>query len=157
MNLILGNTNINEESKQDSKFFGLTFDKYLKFDKQMNELRSKLQGRHNIIKHLVYTKYQITQKTHIGICKVIARSVIDYSSLFYPILSSKNQNNLESFQANIIRTILKCHYNKNSSKYLISNKSILEKAGLITIEERSKKIFYNYMNRCIDNNNQLIS
>ena len=34
MNLILGNTNINEESKQGSKFFGITFDKYLIFDKQ---------------------------------------------------------------------------------------------------------------------------
>ena len=92
----------------------------------MNELRSKSIGRHNIIKHLIYSKYQITQKTYIGIYKVIARFVIDYSSLSYPILSSKNQNNLESFQANIIRTILKCHYNKNSSKYLIRNKSFLK-------------------------------
>ena len=115
---------------------------------------SKKEGRNNIIKHLANNKYKINEITNIGVYKSIARSVIDYNSFCYPLMSLKLKKYLESIQMNCLRTIVKYKYNPDRTN--ISNKTLLNKLNLDSIEERSKHSFYRYINNCIENRNDLI-
>jgi hypothetical protein len=138
------------------KFLGIVFDKYLSFNKQIEAIKSKVENRLNILKHLAHKSWKLSKITLINIYKSLIRSILDYSNFIVPMLSEENKRKLETCQNSALRIIFHCHYNKETKKQT-SNLDLLQKAGLETIEIRSKNLTKEYFFNAVSHNNELIT
>ena len=71
------------------------------------------------------------------------------------MLSNENKNTLEACQYSALRIIYRSFFNKSTKKQT-TNKELLEKSGLETIETRASKLFTDYYNNGIYFGNELL-
>ena len=90
------------------KFFGITFDKRLNFEKHNQKIAEKVKERINILKVISYDKHWgLNSKFLINIYKVLVLSVMDYTSIITSASSEKVLKDLEVLQNNALRVIFK--------------------------------------------------
>lgn len=92
------------------KFLGIRFDKRLTFVNQINYLKETCVDRLKIIKILAHKSWHLSKQTLILIYNTLVRSVMEYSAILKPLLSTAHLNQLQVIQNNALRTILKKDY-----------------------------------------------
>ena len=89
LKLKLYNTQITKV--ESTKFLGIILDQRLNFNKHIEYIKSKAQGRVNIIKILSHKKWKLSCNTLISMYKSLVRSIIEYSDFILPFLAAKSK------------------------------------------------------------------
>ena len=76
-----------------AKFLGVTFDKKMNFNKAVEEICRKCYDRLNILKILSNKSLKLSEKTLKSVYFSLFRSIIDYNSVIFPLLSETNKKN----------------------------------------------------------------
>ena len=85
-NLKIDNSLIKNDSPNEVKFLGIMLDRSCNFKKQLEYMENKLINRMNVIKHLSSKSWGLSKQTLVNIYKSVARSVIDYTGIFFNIM-----------------------------------------------------------------------
>jgi hypothetical protein len=88
---------------------GIRFDSHLTFKNQLLYLKDACLKRLNILKVLSNKKWGLTIKTLTDIYKSLIRSLLDYSSIIYPYLSTSSIDMPERIQIRCLKIIHKKH------------------------------------------------
>ena len=81
-----------------TKFLGVTLDSRMNFSKCVEEIVNKCNNRLNIIKILSHKSWKLETNTLKAIYYSLIRSIIDYNSIIYPLLSNSNKNKINAIQ-----------------------------------------------------------
>jgi hypothetical protein len=143
----------NEKLRSDNNptFLGIRFDNHLSFKNQIAYLKETCIQRLNIIKILSHKSWSLNKTTLIQIYNVLIRSVLEYSAILAPAISSTNLNTLQIIQNSALRIILK---KPIFTRTRISD--LHQEANIELIKERFDKLRFKYIKKTIDNNNPII-
>lgn len=130
------------------KFLGITFDSKLNFNKHFDEIVKSCEKRLNIIKILSCKSWKLQPRTLLNIYKSLIRSVIEYSSIIYPLISSSTLKRLEIIQNKAIRLSYKTGW-RDSSAVLVNLANIQE------LKDRFDELNAKYLTKCINSDNEL--
>ncbi len=132
-------------------FLGIRFDNHLTFKNQVEYLKETCIQRLNILKILAHKSWMLTVKTLLQIYNVLIRSIIYFSSIIAPKISTTNLNVLQIIQNKALRIIY-----KKSLFSRTTNEWLHEQASLCTIKDRLKLLRKRYIRKAIANNNPII-
>ena len=132
-----------------TKFLGVTLDSRSNFSKCVDEIVNKCTSRLNILKVLGQKSWKLKNDTIKAIYFSLIRSIIDYNSIIYPLLSKLNQRKIDSIQYKALRIVYKQPIKTKTS-------TLLELAKTTSISDRITELNKRYLNNCIINNNELI-
>ena len=136
----------------EPKFLGIKFDRRLNFSAQINNIKSKLMDRTNIMKIISFDPlWKVQEDTMVQLYKSLIRSVIEYSSFLIDSISKSYIKTLEAVQNNILRIIYKKKWDE------LSTDELRDRAKVSTIESRLKTLNENYFSTAITTENPLIS
>ncbi len=79
----------------------------------------------------------------------MVRSILDYYSIVYPFICESSKKKLRAIQYHGVR--IACR-----QPYKASHKDLLEKANVITLDERYKNLNQNYLENAFINDNELV-
>ena len=88
------------------KILGVTFDRSLSFNKQIEDIRLKVQNRLNIIKILSGSSWHLNKEVLKSLYFALIRSIVDYSFFIIDKISVTNVSRLESVQNKAIKLII---------------------------------------------------
>ena len=131
------------------KFLGIIFDSKLNFNTHFKSVIKNCEKRLNIIKILSCKSWKLQPKTLINIYKSLIRSIMEYSSILYPLLSASTFKKLEIIQNKAIRFSFK-------GGWLDSTANLLNLAKIDDIKQRFDKLNQRYLNKCLSSDNELI-
>lgn len=135
------------------KFLGIIFDPRLKFDKHLELMKEKVKDRTNVLKVLSYDKHwALGTNFLVNIYKVLVRSVMDYSNTITGACSKNFIDASEVLQNNALRVIFKVSVMDH-----VSIESLRAKADICSMEERYENLLTEYYEKCLINNNPLMS
>ncbi len=132
-----------------TKFLGITLDSNLTFKEYTNEIYTKCMNRLNIIKILSQPKYKLTNKTLTIIYFTLIRSILDYSSLIFFLLSETNKKKLRSIQYHCLRFA-------NRLPLKTSHTELLELTGVCSLDDRFDILNKKYFEKAFLYENRLI-
>lgn len=131
------------------KFLGINLNYNMSLNECVEELRNKCNKRLNIIKILSHKSWKLTQKSLITIYYALVRSIIDYASTIFPLLSDTNKKSISSIQYHALRFIMKMPIKT-------SHTLLLNLTNVSTIEERINQLNTRYIEKAFLNENELI-
>ena len=137
------------EKSENPTFLGVRFDKYLTFKHQFKYLKEACLKRINVLKVLSNRSWGISTKTLMQIYNSLIRSLMEYSSIIYPLFSISNLELLERIQFKCLKII------NRKSKYA-SNIEVKNLDGFVSIEDRFDELNLRYIRNSLSNNNELI-
>lgn len=79
------------------KFLGITLDYQMNYNECVNEIVSKCNGRLNILKILSNKSWCLSSDTLKCIYFSLIRSIIEYNSMVFPLISETNKNVWEQY------------------------------------------------------------
>ena len=142
------NSRIPIDSSGNLKFLGIKFDKYLTFNKHVEDLVARCNNRLNILRVLKSRRWRVNTETLKNVYFTVIRSLLDYSLFLYPILSIKNKNSLQIVQNKALRIIL-----GKTLDDKISSNQLHETLGIEKIAERAHQLKDKYTTEnCITGN-----
>ena len=160
--LVFSKNNTSESSKLSLKLFGeilpvnddptfrgIRFDNHLTFNNQLAYLQSTRMQRMSILRVVSNRSWGLSVKTRELLYQTLIRSVVEYSSILFPCLSTSGRNKIEKIQNNCIKII------HNKSKFS-STTEVLQLTNIVAIEERFNALNLNYLKNCFIFNNELI-
>ena len=130
----------------------MRFDKHLTFKNQINYLKEACLKRLNVIKVLSNRSWGLSVKTLTEVYNSLIRSLLEYSSIIYPCLSSSNLETLEKIKFKCLKII------NRKSKYS-SNSEIKTLVGLVgyqSLQDRFDVLNKSYIQKNLHNKNELI-
>jgi hypothetical protein len=130
-------------------FLGIRFDKHLTFKNQIKYLKEACLKRINVLKVLSNRSWGISTETLMQIYNTLIRSLMEYSSIIYPLFSISNLELLERIQFKCLKII------NRKSKYA-SNIEVKNLDGFVSIEDRFDELNLRYIRNSLSNNNELI-
>ena len=134
------------------KFLGIVFDRRLRFEKHIANIKKKSAERLNIIKILAFNEeWKLNDQILLRIYKSLTRSIMEYSSFIYPCLKQTEKKALEVIQNNALRVVFRV-----SQADKISIEALLACAGIQTMEDRLKTLLEKYFLRAEATQNPLI-
>ena len=139
-------TLFDEELKinEEPLFLGIRFDSKLTFINQINYLKEKSINRLNLLKVISNRRFGLNQKTLNQVYISIVRSVIEYFSLFVPVISKSNLNKLVMIQNKAIKII---NHQPIFSKF--------EETDIEDLYQRMENLNKNYYKKVIETKNEL--
>jgi len=141
--------NENIPINQQPKFLGVTFDNRLNFKTHFENVVSSCQNRLNIIKILSCKTWKLRPDTLMNIYKSLIRSIMEYSSILYPLISQRSFKKLEIIQNKAIRISYKCGWRENTSE-------LLAMAKLDDLKQRFDELNSRYLEKCLLSNELII-
>ena len=130
-------------------FLGIRFDPGLTFKNQIDYLKETCTKRMNILKIVSCKKWGLSIETRLIIYKSLIRSIMEYSAIIQPCLTSASMQVLNTIQNNCLKIIC------NKSKYS-STTEILQTVHVEALEFRFDNLNTNYIRNCLDQENELI-
>ncbi|XP_024890314.1 uncharacterized protein LOC112466452 [Temnothorax curvispinosus] len=128
-----------------AKFLGIWLDNKLSFERQIHELRGKVNRANSIIRYLCGVSRGMEVNTSLMLYKSLVKSIIDYGSfVFFPRKASL-QLKLERAQFLGIRTALGY---RNSTP----NNVIVAEAKVTYLKDRAMLLGFNFANKAIAHN-----
>ena len=127
INLKLFNEQIPKVS--ETKFLGVTLDSRLNFSKCVEDITNKCNNRLNIIKILSHKSWKLESNTVKAVYYALIRSIIDYNSIIYPLISKTNRKKINSIQYKALRIAFK-------QPVGIKTETLLESSKFESIENR---------------------
>ena len=139
-------TLFDEELKinEEPLFLGIRFDSKLTFINQINYLKETSINRLNLLKIISNRRFGLNQKTLNQVYISIVRSVIEYFSLFVPVISKSNLNKLVMIQNKAIKII---NHQPIFSKF--------EETDIEDLYQRMENLNKNYYKKVIETKNEL--
>ena len=132
-----------------TKFLGVTLDSRMNFSKCVEEIVNKCNNRLNIIKILSHKSWKLETNTLKAIYYSLIRSIIDYNSIIYPLLSNSNKNKINAIQYKSLKIAYKQPLKTKTT-------TLQELAKTSSIENRIKVLNTRYLSNCIKHNNEQI-
>ena len=129
------------------KFLGINFDRTLSFNSCFQEIKAKCHKRH-FIKILKRKSWELSSNTLENIYYALIRSIIDYASTIFEILSETKKKGLRSIQYHALRLA----YNKPIK---FSHKVLLKIANVKSIDDSCKELNEKYIEKVFLFNNEL--
>ena len=105
---------INHDS--NPKFLGVIMDERVTFSAHVEHIRDKCSSRLNVIRIVAHKSWKLSKRTLTNIYKALVGSVIDYSALIGPFLSSSRMKQLQAVQNKAMRTIYKRPYDSHTDE-----------------------------------------
>ena len=137
------------------KFLGVTFDRKLNYNSQIDIIVSKCNTRIGLIKTLAHRFWALDKSTLVNIYKSLIRSLIDYSALMVTKISNGNMNKLQIVQNNALRTIYQKFWHGAGTEF--SNDQLHQLAQIEPIEDRLRKLNSRYLEQAEESKNPLIN
>ena len=138
------------DTAAEIKFLGLRLDRNLNFNNQINHVRKTCFDRLNIIRVISSSRWHLTQKTRLEIYHALVRSIMEYASFIYKLLSTPSKARIDAIHHSALRII----YNKDR---FFGTTQLLNLAGDSSMETRLSFLRDRYLNRAYENNNPLIT
>ena len=92
------------------KFLGITFDNLLSFNQHASDIKTKVQGKNNVLKALAGSDWGKEKETIVNTYKAIGRPLLNYcSNIWTPSLSSTSWQGLQVAQNQALRVATGCH------------------------------------------------
>ncbi len=135
----LKNKKLNLELKNKSKIKENSYSRQNQHTKNSEKLLKVLSNR----------SWGISTKTLMQIYNSLIRSLMEYSSIIYPLFSISNLELLERIQFKCLKII------NRKSKYA-SNIEVKNLDGFVSIEDRFDELNLRYIRNSLSNNNELI-
>ena len=126
---------------------GIRFDSKLTFINQINYLKETSINRLNLLKIIYNRRFGLNQKTLNQVYISIVRSVIEYFSLFVPVISKSNLNKLVMIQNKAIKII--------NHQPIFSKIEEIE-TDIEDLYQRMENLNKNYYKKVIETKNELI-
>lgn len=137
------------------KFLGVTFDRKLNYNSQIDIIVAKCNGRIGLIKTLAHRFWSLDKSTLMNIYKSLIRSLIDYSALMVSKISKGNMAKLQVVQNNVLRTIYRKFWHGVGTEF--STEKLHQLARIESIEDRLNKLNNRYMEEALNNKNPIIT
>ena len=134
-------------STENTTFLGIRFDKRLTFNTQIKYLQDSCINRLNFLKVVSKRSFGLSIATLNQIYISLIRSIIEYSSIIYPIISTTNFKKLNIIQNKAIKII--------NRKPLYSSIANID-TTICNLYERFDLLNLKYFEKALDNNNELI-
>ena len=134
---------------QRPKFLGVTFDNKLNFKTHFEIVVSSCEKRLNVIKILSCKYWILRPETLINIYKMLIRSIMEYSSILYPLISPCTYKKLEVIQNKAIRLSFKDGWRDNT-------KNLVTRANISDLKQRFDELNSRYLLKCLASDNELI-
>ena len=134
-------------STENTTFLGIRFDKRLTFNTQIKYLQDSCINRLNFLKVVSKRSFGLSVATLNQIYISLIRSIIEYSSIIYPIISTTNFKKLNIIQNKAIKII--------NRKPLYSSIANID-TTICNLYERFDLLNLKYFEKALDNNNELI-
>ena len=131
------------------KFHGITLDYQMNYNECVNEIVSKCNGRLNILKILSNKSWSLSSDILKCIYFSLIRSIIEYNSMIFPLISETNKKRLRAIQYKA----LKISYRKPLKT---TNTELLTLSKTTKLDERIKILNERYFENCIKFNNELV-
>lgn len=131
------------------KFLGITLDPRVNFHKCMEEITKKCDSRLNILKILANKAWKLNEETIKAIYFSLVRSIIDYNSIIYPLLSKTNQQKINSIQYKSLRISY-----RQPIKTTTLHLQMIAKTP--SINDRINDLNKRYLKNCMTNKNEQI-
>jgi hypothetical protein len=131
------------------KFLGITLDYQMNFNECINEVISKFNGRINIIKILSNKSWCLNNDTLKCIYFSLIRSIIEYNSIIYPLISESNKKRIRAIQYNALRISFR-------KPIKTKNEEILQLSHATKLDDRLEHLNKRYFINCLKYNNELI-
>ena len=132
---------------ENTTFLGIRFDKRLTFNTQIKYLQDSCINRLNFLKVVSKRSFGLSIATLNQIYISLIRSIIEYSSIIYPIISTTNFKKLNIIQNKAIKII--------NRKPLYSSIANID-TTICNLYERFDLLNLKYFEKALDNNNELI-
>jgi hypothetical protein len=137
--------------KQDlsPKFLGISFYNKLSFKNHIKFVKSTCANRINILKILKHKRWRLNNNINSRIYKLLIGSIFDYSLFFYPSLSIYDEWELQKTQNKALKIIFRV--NELAELYGLASCH-----GIVNLSDRAKSLRLSYLQRALDNENELI-
>ena len=138
--------------EQNPKFLGIVFDPRLNFEKHLENVKTKVNDRINVLRVLSFDRnWSLNSKFLVNIYKVLVRSVMDYANVISSACDKKVIRAFEVLQNDALRVIF-----KKSKLEHVSIEELRGWAELDSIEMRHEELLNDYYVKCMTTNNPLI-
>jgi hypothetical protein len=97
-NVKLNINGVSLKLERSAKFLGVVFDDRLTFTQHIDYVVDKCRKRINLMKSLSGTEWGASRSTQMLIYKSLIRSVLDYGSIAYDVMSDSHKRKLDSIQ-----------------------------------------------------------
>ena len=145
LELSLFNTKLSQIS--DPTFLGIRFDKTLSFKNQIEYLQKSCLNRLNFLKVISKRSFGLTTSTLNQLYISLIRSILEYSAILAPVLSTTSFKNLNTIQNKAIKII--------NRKSIYSSLSEIN-TSIESLTDRFNELNKRYLIKAITNNNEII-
>jgi hypothetical protein len=132
------------------KFLGVTLDYQMSFNDCVNEIITKCNGRLNILKILANKSWCLSSDTLKCVYFSLIRSIIEYNSIIFPLISETNKKKLRAIQYKALIIAFRKPFKTRNNELLLLSKAT-------NLDDRIEFLNKRYFENCLKHENELIT